>query len=266
MNILYKPKGPAKEYADDPIMRTEGWAANLYHGCLHGCEYCYVPDIRFWRCKGEQRRELFHASTSPRKDVLHKLELDLKKCKGMPEPVFLSFTSDIYQPFENSEQDITRDALLLFEKYDINVTILTKGGMRAVRDFDIMVRNRWKFGVTIAGVSSSGYTTSREPNAAAEKFRMDSIKKAHSMGIYTWVSMEPVLFPEYALQYIDQLQEYVDFWKVGKLNHGKALGPAYEDMEAYTDWADFLSRVEARIPRERLLIKHDLEACRELAE
>jgi len=27
MNILYKPEGPAKEYADDPIKRDEGWAS-----------------------------------------------------------------------------------------------------------------------------------------------------------------------------------------------------------------------------------------------
>lgn len=260
MNILYRPKGPAKEYADDPIMRTEGWAANLYQGCLHGCGYCYVPDTRYWRCKGKDRRRLFHATALPRKDILRKLEADLKKCDGMEEPVFLSFTSDIYQPFLKPEHDITRQALLLLEKYKINVTILTKGGQRAERDFDIMAANGWKFGTTITGGGLE-----HEPYAAHPQARMCTIKKAHDLGIYTWISMEPVIDTQNAIYYIRIVSRHnkcVDFWKVGKLNHGKRFGEPYESIERETDWGKFLDMVEKTIPKEKLLIKHDLEAHR----
>jgi len=257
MNILYKPKGPAKEYADDPIMRTEGWAANLYEGCLHGCGYCYVPDTRYWITKGKDRRSIFHASATPRKDVLHKLELDLKKCAGMKEPVFLSFTSDIYQPFKEPEHDVTREAFLLCEKYGVNVTILTKGGQRAERDFDIIARAGWKFGTTITGGARKF-----EPHAAPVEERMCTIKNAHDKGIYTWVSMEPVINWKTALFRINTIRKIVDFWKVGKLNHGKKLGEPYATIEADTDWGSFLSNVEHLIPKDKLLIKHDLEEHR----
>jgi DNA repair photolyase len=258
MNILYKPKGPAKEYADDPIMRTEGWAANLYHGCTHGCGYCYVPDNQFWIRKGNDRREMFHSCTFPRKNVLHKLELDLKRSAGMTEPVFLSFTSDIYQPFLNSV-DVTREALLLCEKYEIAVTILTKGAHHAERDFDIIARNGWKFGTTLTGGGAQF-----EPDAPSQLERIRTIRQAHALGIYTWVSMEPILSLAGASACIKLAEDVVDFWKVGKLNHGKTLGEPYASIEADTDWNEVLEWVESNIPREKLLIKHDLEAHRDI--
>ena len=59
-------------------------------------------------------------------------------------------------------------------------------------------------------------------------------RKAHEMGIYTWVSMEPVIIPDEALEVIRKAHDYVDFWKVGKLNHNKAVeqsvdGPKFRD-------------------------------------
>ena len=262
MNILYKPKGPAKEYADDPIDKTEGWAANLYIGCLHGCQYCYVPTTPYWTFKyrKEIRRAEFHSGQRIRNDVLHKLLLDCKRCQDMEEPTFLSFTSDIWQV--DSHNSVTRPALLLFEDYGITVTALTKGGMQAVPDFDIFERNpEWKFGTTLI----FSKVTSREkwePRAASILSRMNAIRIAKMKGIYTWVSMEPVLYPEEALEIIRELMPYVDFWKVGKLNHGKSLSEELGEIEARVDWGKFLADVESVIPKENLLIKHDLEVHR----
>lgn len=56
--------------------------------------------------------------------------------------------------------------------------------------------------------------------------------KAYEMGIYTWVSMEPMIIPQEALEVIRQAHDYVDFWKVGKLNHNK-------EVERSIDWAKF---------------------------
>ena len=52
------------------------------------------------------------------------------------------------------------------------------------------------------------------------------------MGIYTWVSMEPVIIPDEALEVIRAAHSYVDFWKVGKLNHNK-------EVEQSVDWPKF---------------------------
>ncbi len=86
------------------------------------------------------------------------------------------------------------------------------------------------------------------------------------MGIYTWVSVEPVTDVPKVLTYISGLLPYVDFWKIGKLNHGKRLGAPYARIEETTDWRAFLNMVELMIPSGQLLIKHDLETYRNPAE
>ncbi len=51
--------------------------------------------------------------------------------------------------------------------------------------------------------------------------RIAAIKAAHEMGIRTWVSLEPVIDPDQALELIEQIHPFVDHWKVGKLNYKK---------------------------------------------
>ena len=48
--------------------------------------------------------------------------------------------------------------------------------------------------------------------------------------------MEPVIVPQEALEVIRKAHDYVDFWKIGKLNHNK-------EIESKIDWVKF--RVDA---------------------
>jgi len=54
-------------------------------------------------------------------------------------------------------------------------------------------------------------------------------------GLWTWASLEPVIDPEQTLELIRATAEYVDLYKVGKLNHR----PEARDI----DWRDFVERV-----------------------
>jgi DNA repair photolyase len=40
--------------------------------------------------------------------------------------------------------------------------------------------------------------------------RIAAIKAAHEMGIRTWVSLEPVIDPDQALELIEQIHPFVD--------------------------------------------------------
>ena len=60
MNVIYEPKGRAREYSE--------LACNLYRGCTHGCRYCYAPATM--RTTGEK----WHGKAEPRKGVLRLLE------------------------------------------------------------------------------------------------------------------------------------------------------------------------------------------------
>jgi len=66
--------------------------------------------------------------------------------------------------------------------------------------------------------------------------RIDVIKAAQERGIKTWVSLEPVIDPNQALELIKLLHPVVDQWKVGKLN--------YKHPDRRVDWIRF--REEAR--------------------
>jgi DNA repair photolyase len=78
-------------------------------------------------------------------------------------------------------------------------------------------------------------------------------ERAHEMGIYTRVSMEPVIIPDEALEVIRLAHSYVDFWKVGKLNHNK-------EVERSIDWPKFRDNATALLDSfgSRYYIKEDL--------
>ena len=267
MRIIYQPKGKAQEYAESALDAGDGYAANIYSGCTNGCAYCYVPSYHPWKGK-ENPREEFHKQSVARKDVLKLLEKDLIEMdkNGLHNnPLHLCFTCDPY-PEEGSE--ITRECLLLMEKYRMrNVQILTKGGLRASRDFDLLRKNGWKFGSTVVGVKEDYYTkwenhglgqAGWEPNATLFFERELAIESAHNMGIFTWVSIEPVIDTVEALEVIYRLKGSVDLWKIGKLNHGKQISPECAAIEKQTDWRDFVSRAKELLENDEVVWKKSL--------
>ena len=236
MDIIYEPKGKAKEYSE--------LAINLYEGCLHACKYCYCPEIR------HKTLEEWSRNPHPRENIIHQLENNAKKRHFREtREVLLCFMSDPYQSDEAAL--VTRQALLILEKYQFQkVNILTKAGFRAMNDFDILKRNGWKYGSTII----FNYEKSREewePSAPSIQSRIDAVRYAHSQGIFTWVSVEPVIYPDESVQVIKQLLPYVDFWKVGKLNH-------FPNIEKDIDWKSFYQEVKSLIPDEKVYYKFDL--------
>ena len=95
--------------------------------------------------------------------------------------------------------------------------ILTKGGQRAERDFDLLTRADW-FGVTLTNLDDMR-SLSWEPGAALPAERIASLRRAKELGIKTWVSLEPVLYPEITLEIIGRTHSFVDIFKVGALNY-----------------------------------------------
>jgi DNA repair photolyase len=214
--IIYEPKGKAGEYCK--------LAANLYNGCGHGCKYCYAPAaIHFTADKFSQPK--------PRIDVINKLEKDARYLGNeiKPDsPVFLCFTCDPYQQID-VEYQLTRQAIQKLNENKLDVMILTKGGKRAERDFNLLKPSD-KFGVTLTCLDNEESLV-WEPKAALPNERIDSLRKAHALGIQTWASIEPVINPEISLEIIRQTHDFVDLFKVGKMN--------YHPLSKTIDWAKF---------------------------
>lgn len=221
-SIIYETKGRAREYCE--------LAANLYKGCEHGCIYCYAPLATF------KKREDF-CKPSIRKDVLAQLEIDAIELERIGEnrPILLSFTTDSYQQLD-VETELTRSAIKLLHSHNLKVEILTKGGKRSERDFDLLSKrpDLSSYGATLV-FTNEKQRELIEPKAAPTQERIASLKKAHEMGIPTFVSLEPVWYPDQTLEIIDLTYEFVDLYKIGKLNYNK--------QQKEVDWKKFKSDV-----------------------
>lgn len=162
---------------------------------------------------------------------------------------------DPYQPADD-QFHLTRAAIQILHDNGLGVAILTKGGYRATRDFDLLNRGDL-FGTTLTFVDPKR-SRSWEPRAAIPADRRYSLIQAKSRGIGTWVSCEPVIDPQETLQLIEQTAEYVDVFKVGTLNYVGNL--PHEFRKPRIDWKTFAQNVVILLDRlgANYYIKEDL--------
>ncbi|MDD5169181.1 MAG: radical SAM protein [Syntrophales bacterium] len=240
MNVVYEPKGRAREYSE--------LACNLYRGCTHGCRYCYAPSCM--RTTGEK----WHTKAEPRPDVLKNLDKDAEKLRGDQRRILFCFSSDPYQPLERVER-LTHRALGIMARHGLNSQVLTKGCADLIQeDLGLMKEARTQLGITLC-FADDATRRDWEPGASTVDERMSILKAAHKEGLFTWVSLEPVIDPAQALEVIRMAHPYVNFWKVGKLNHMK-------EYERAVDWTKFLFDAEALLMKvdAKYYIKNDLRA------
>lgn len=205
MQTIYEPKGRAQEYSS--------LAVNLYRGCGHGCQYCYAPQTL------KIARKEFYYSPAPRKDIIAELKKKLEVFSTPDRYILLSFTSDPYQPLDQ-ELKITRQAIELLKLKGCKIEILTKAGLNATRDFDLLDPAVDKMGTTLTfAPGHEDEAWKWEPHATLPTDRIPFLFAAKNRGFQTWVSLEPVIDPAQSLRLIDITHEYVDYFKVGILNH-----------------------------------------------
>jgi DNA repair photolyase len=202
--IIYRPKGRALEYA--PL------AANLYDGCGHRCAYpCYAPGAM------HKRAEAFFGDPRPRANVISDLARQAAQWPADKERVLLCFSCDPYQPIDDEHQ-LTRQALEILHRHGFPTSICTKGGTRAMRDFDVMRSGGTQFGQTICFYDED-LRRKWEPGASSIAHRFDALRAAHDRGIYTWLSLEPVIDLGEALLVIERATPYCDEFRVGRWNY-----------------------------------------------
>ena len=238
MPIIYEPKGKAREYAE--------LAANLYTGCLHACKYCYCPAIR------RTSLEKWAANPYPRKDILKQFRRDAKKASDemKQKELLFSFMSDPFQ--DEFSAQLTKQALEVCDEYSWQkVNVLTKNGQLALETCgDLLWRKNWKLSQTVSFLSEA-MREEWEPGAPSIESRIDAFAQAKAYGIFTWVSIEPVINPVESLSVMKKLKGIVDGFKVGKLNHNKVL-------ESKIDWREFLTTAQKILAGENVYWKKDL--------
>ncbi|MBP5718921.1 MAG: radical SAM protein [Abditibacteriota bacterium] len=205
---IYKPNGAAAEYGD--------WALNIYDGCPHACPYCYVPLAM------HKDRATFHAHCAPCPGIVEETRKQLEKTGMTGQTVHLCFSCD---PFPTGyDCTPTLDIIRLLKEHGNNVQILTKGDGSPC--LDLLDGGDW-YGVTIDGSETGEQWAKRTWGFTEAKVR----------GIKTWVSFEPVLYPDNVLSSIRIMGADCDKVKIGKLNYNTPPVPI--------NWADFGRAAEA---------------------
>ena len=220
-NIITNSRGKAGEYAELSL--------NTATGCIHGCKYCYCPQVL------HKTKDEFHNNIVLKKDFIERFEMDCLKLQkdGYKGRVHLSFATDPYQPDERVMNQ-TKLAIIYMDLYNINFQILTKGGTRACKDFKLYKPGD-AFACTITTLDDEKAKI-WEPQAALPSNRLEALKQAHSLGIETWISLEPVIWPEDSLAIIEATHEFVGHYKIGPLNYNKQIREAI-DWKAFTSSA-----------------------------
>ena len=136
----------------------------------------------------------------------------------------------------------TREIIKAIKDSGNHVQILTKGGYRAERDFDLLDSNDW-FGVTYTGAGNNRFledfnrTCEIEPYGALVEERNVSLLKAHKSGVKTWMSCEPVIKPMEIYRAI-KTRDFIDIFRIGKLNYA-GIDPRLKKIHDSIDWYSF---------------------------
>jgi len=220
---IYVPQGAAREYS--PL------ALNYIKGCDHGCVYCYVPRIMKRFGKGYVHSNVY---AKEEKELMKEIESSCRRHRKSPQQVFLSFLTDPYSSF-NDETKLTARVLNILLTHQIPVSILSKGGLRMLQDIELFKQ----FGENIQVGGSLTFTNTKdsqkwEPGASVPQERFEALHILHNAGVKTWASMEPVIDPQQSLEIMEITHDYVDAYKIGKLNHLKK-------QEDKVDWGKFLT-------------------------
>lgn len=242
-SIITIPDGRAREYS--PL------SLNIYDGCDHHCDYCYMKKMDTMSRKETDR------PVKTKRDWKIRLLKDAKKLQGTKYQVLLSLSGDPYC-LADKHIKATREALPILLEYKMPTAILTKGGSRCLRDIDLFI----KFGESIK-VGQSLVTIHNqeiEPCASPLQDRIDTFKELKSNGVRTWCSLEPVIFPDQTLELIDLTHEWVDEYRVGQLN--AFTNDKYKQIKENINWAKFLKEVVAKLRgyNKQFYIKKDLIA------
>ena len=206
MKPIYAPKGKAKEYGD--------YAINIYTGCPHRCYYCFAPNVL------HRDRELFHSNISPRENIVEETAKQIVRENITGKLIHLCFTCDPYPTGYDSTP--TREIIKILKDSGNNVQILTKGDGN--RDFDLLDENDW-YGITLDGTAID----------EMYRNRLNSLAEAHSKGIRTWVSFEPVTDERQFFIDLHLVSRIADKVKIGKLNY----------YPSDIDWGKFGRKAEA---------------------
>ena len=204
--------------------------ANIYHGCAHNCRYCYARLMT-------KRFEPNPLDWRDVKIVENAVELARRDIRALrPGRIMFCSMTDPYQPIE-AETGLARKVLEVRLDSPFHVLILTKSPL-VTRDYDLIRgHSNVEVGFTITSLDDIPFW---EPYAPGNKKRTEALKKAHSIGIKTFVSIEPWI-PEmtHPQSIAEKLKDDIDRFIIGSMQYSDVPRRLYTDsLPCLITWLD----------------------------
>lgn len=237
---------------------------NPYTGCSFGCSYCYVRRMPVSLFRGSEWGTWvdvkLEASTVFRK------ELKRATAKG-PVTIFMSSSTDPYQPIEYKEQ-ITRSLLEVMCESPPDFILVQTRSPLVTRDIDLFTAlgDRVRVSLTIE-TDLDEVRKHFSPSAPPIAARMKALQELTEAGIPTQAAIAPILPSSEAFAsklYCATNRVTIDDYFMGDGSGGKrtrqlGIDALYDEIDS-TAWYDstayqiVLSRMRSVFPEERVYI------------
>jgi len=192
----------ALHYADYKTILSPQNGVNLYRGCTHGCIYCDSRSVCYQMDHDFEDIEV-------KRNASMIFELQLRR-KRKPCMVGTGAMCDSYVPLEN-ELQVTRQCLLMIEKYGFGLAIQTKS-VRILRDIDVLKRINAKTKCVVQ-VTLTTYDEALcrkiEPNVSTTLERFHVLEVMREAKIPTVVWLCPIL--PFINDTLENLQGLLDY-------------------------------------------------------
>jgi DNA repair photolyase len=224
---------------------------NPYIGCSFACSYCYVREmpVALFRKKewGTWLDVKVEAAAQLRKDLI-------KAKKKGPVTIFMSSSTDPYQPIEYKEQ-ITRSLLEVMIEEEPDFLFVQTRSPLAVRDIDLFLQLKERIRVSITVETDLEYIRKVfSPAAPPIQARLRALKIIRDAGISVQATLSPILpcsekFPSQLAEVVNRV--CIDDFFMGDGSKGKrterlGIRKIYEglDLEKWYSTKAYLQVIE----------------------
>ncbi|WP_223702319.1 SPL family radical SAM protein [Sutcliffiella deserti] len=216
----------------------EGYTHSLnpYIGCAFGCSYCYVRQSPV----GLFRKQEWGTWVDIKRGVKEKLEKELLllRKKGKPITIFMSSSTDPYQPVEHKEQ-VTRAVLEVMADVKPDFLFVQTRSPLVTRDIDLLARLGDKVMVSMTIETDLDEVRKRfSPAAPPIPARLKAVGQLREQGIPVQVAIAPALpfsdaFPSKLAQLVDRIcvDDFTGDGSGGKRTNRLKIGERYEGPE-----------------------------------
>jgi DNA repair photolyase len=165
---------------------------NPYRGCEHGCIYCFArPTHAYWDLSPGLD---FETKIIYKPNAAELLEKALQNPGYRCESIVLGTSTDPYQPIDQRLQ-ITRELLLVLQRYRHPVSLITKGS-HVLRDLDILQEmardNLCSVMVSVTSLDNQLKRT-LEPRTASPQARLRTITQLAESDVPVGVLVAPII-------------------------------------------------------------------------